>query len=95
EIVGAVDRAVAHLFSEPAKSAVSNDVVNMWLEKLPSPCAKKIFKFLADHKGVKFTKSQIALQTGYSTNSGTFNTALSLLKRNNLVKFDGNLWWFE
>jgi len=93
EIVGAVDRAVAHLFSEPARQ--SSDVVNMWLEKLPSPCAKKIFKFLADHKGVKFTKSQIALQTGYSTSSGTFNTALSLLKRNNLVKFDGNLWWFE
>jgi ABC-type oligopeptide transport system ATPase subunit len=75
--------------------ALNDDVVKMWLDKLPTPCAKKIFTFLAEHRGVKFTKSQIALQTAYSSNSGTFNSALSLLKRNNLVKTDGESWWFE
>jgi len=75
--------------------ALNDDIVKMWLNKLPTPCAKKIFTFLAEHRGVKFTKSQIALQTAYSTNSGTFNSALSLLKRNNLVKTDGESWWFE
>lgn len=97
EVAEAFDRAVAHLLSEAAvkQASVNDSVVNMWVEKLPTPCAKKVFKFLADHKGVKFTKSQIALQTGYSANSGTFNTALSILKRNNLVKSDGRSLWLE
>lgn len=99
ELLETFDRATERFFG--VKEAVkpvdvnSDNIVKIWMDKLPNPCTKKVFAFLAEHKGVKFTKSQIALQTAYSTNSGTFNSALSLLKRNNLVKTDGQSWWFE
>jgi len=99
ELLETFDRATERFFGvkEAVKPVdVNNDnIVKIWMDKLPNPCTKKVFAFLAEHKGVKFTKSQIALQTAYSTNSGTFNSALSLLKRNNLVKTDGQSWWFE
>lgn len=97
EVAGAFERAVVQLLGESTVKAVTvnDDVVNMWLAKLPTPMAKKVFKFLVDHKGMKFTKSQLSLQTGYSTNSGSFNSTLSLLKRNNLAKTDGESWWVE
>ena len=77
------------------RTEVNENVVDMWLQKLPTPMSKKVFKFLVDHKGMKFTKSQLGLQTGYSSSSGSFNSTLSLLKRNNLVKTDGESFWVE
>ncbi|MEM2567938.1 MAG: hypothetical protein QXH20_05640, partial [Candidatus Bathyarchaeia archaeon] len=95
EVIGVFDRFTTQLLGEPKTLTVESNMVSMWLNKLPTPMAKKVFKFLTDHKGMKFTKSQLALQTGYSANSGTFNSTLSLLKRNNLIKTDGESWWFE
>jgi len=74
---------------------MSEDIAKMWLEKLPNPCSRNVFSFLLKHKGMKFTKSQIALQCGYSSNSGSFGSALSLLRKNNLVKTNRELWWVE
>ena len=75
---------------------VSSSVVEMWLNKLPTRCSRRIFKFLVDHKGMKFTKSQIALQTGYkATSGGVFGDAFRILKQNNLIKTDGKLFWVE
>jgi len=50
--------------------------VDMWLPKLKTPMQKKIVKLLADRIGVPLTKDQLALATGYSMRSGTFNQAL-------------------
>lgn len=74
---------------------LTDDTAEMWLRKLPTPCSKNIFSFLIKHKGMKFTRSQLALQTGYASGGGTFGGALSLLKKNNLIKTDGELWWVE
>ena len=40
---------------------------------------------------MKFTKSQIGLGTGYSAKGGSFNNSLSLLRRNLLIKDEGDL----
>jgi hypothetical protein len=40
---------------------------------------------------MKFTRAQIGLGTGYSTNSGSFANALSLLRRNLLIKEEGGM----
>jgi hypothetical protein len=99
ELIETFDKETEHFLGKevPLKPmhGLDDDVVNMWLQKLPTPCAKNVFSFLTKHKGIKFTKSQLGLQTGYSTSSGSFNSTLSLLKRNNLIKTDGESWWFE
>ncbi len=51
--------------------------------------ASKILKFLADKSGLKFTRSQIALATGYAVKGGSFANAMSLLNRNNLIVKEG------
>jgi len=99
DLIETFDKVVDRFFgveveAKPTKG-INDETANMWLEKLPTPMAKKVFKFLVDHKGMKFTKSQLGLQTGYSANSGSFNSTLSLLKRNNLIKTDGESFWVE
>jgi len=64
-----------------------------WAPKMPSKCARRIYKFLLDNLGAKYTKAQIGIQLGYKTTSGTFNGAISFLKQNNLIKTDGRLYW--
>ena len=71
------------------------DLYAVWEPKMPSPCARKIFNFLLDNLGAKFTKSELAVKIGYSTRSGTWNSAISFLKRNNLLKTDGRLLWID
>ncbi|MEM1590308.1 MAG: hypothetical protein QW175_07810, partial [Candidatus Bathyarchaeia archaeon] len=70
------------------------DIYQIWEKKLP-PAAAKILKLLVDTKGRKYTKSEIAVATGYSSSSGTFNHALSILKRHQLIKTDGKHFWSE
>ena len=66
--------------------------VAMWIEKLGNGSPSKILRFLAEKSGLKFTRSQVALGTGLSANSGGYATALALLKRNHLiVQQDGEI----
>lgn len=65
--------------------------INMWFEKLGKGMPYNILKFLVEKSGLKFTRSQIALACGYSANGGSFGNALSLLRRNVLIKEDGGL----
>lgn len=62
-----------------------------WLKKLGNGGASRIFKFLIEKSGMKFTKSQIALAVRLRI-SGSFNTYLSTLKRTNLIVKDGNFF---
>lgn len=72
-------------------SVISSDNVKMWIEKLGNGGASRIFKFLADKSGMKFTRSQIGLAVGLSSKSGSFSTYLSTLKRNSLIIEQGGL----
>jgi uncharacterized protein len=60
--------------------------LQMWFDKLGKGMPMVILKFLAEKSGLTFTRSQIALATGYSANGGSFVNALSLLRRNLLIK---------
>lgn len=72
----------------------TSDVYKVWESKLPSLCARRILKFLLTRKPAKFTKSQLGVSLGYKTTSGTFNGAISFLKQNNLIKYDGKYLHF-
>jgi hypothetical protein len=74
------NEAIAHIPS-------SN--LGLWLEKLGNSMPSKILKFVAEKSGLKFTRSQIALATGYSSKGGSFINAISLLKRNKLILQEG------
>jgi hypothetical protein len=67
--------------------------VAMWVEKLGNGGAARILKFLAERSGMKFTRSQIALEVGLSTRSGSFAGYLAHLKRNHLIiEQQGQVW---
>lgn len=101
EVLETFDKETEHFLGVTTEQpqlteTITDDVANMWLSKLPTPVSKKVFAFLLKHKGMKFTKSQIALQTGYkNTDGGTFWAAFRLLKQNSLAKTEGNFWWVE
>lgn len=69
------------------------DLYEIWEPKLPSLCAKRILKFLLENKTAKYTKAQLGVSLGYKTSSGTFNGAISFLKQNNLIEYNGKLVW--
>jgi hypothetical protein len=69
--------------------------VTMWIEKLGNGSPSKILRFLADKSGLKFTRSQVALGTGLSANSGGYAAALALLKRNRLIVQQGGEIWIN
>ncbi len=100
EVLNVIERQTELFFnSKEATSSktsiIDDEVYNTWIRKLPNKCTRKVFEFLYRNKGVKFTKREIALKTGYSANSGTFNSALSFLRRNNLVNTDRHVWWVD
>jgi len=70
---------------------ISTGNVEMWLNKLGNGGASRIFKFLAERSGMKFTRSQIGLAVGLSSKSGSFATYMATLKRNNLISEQGGL----
>ena len=63
----------------------------MWLQKLGNGGTRRILEFLASKSGMKFTRSQVGLATGLSSKSGSFNTYMATLKRNNLIIEHGGL----
>lgn len=77
------------------KQPTTPDLYAVWAPKMPSKCARRIFKFLLNNKTAKYTKAQIGVSLGYKTSSGTFNGALSFLKQNNLIQHDGKYLWTE
>lgn len=54
-------------------------------------CAKKIYSFLYSNPSKGFSKVQIGMVTGYSHKSGGFNTALSSLNVNDLIRKNGKM----
>lgn len=73
-----------------AQTNLSSSNLELWLSKLGEGMPSRILKFLASKSGLSFSRSQIGLACGYSTNSGSFSNALSILKRNNLIKKEGD-----
>jgi hypothetical protein len=67
----------------------NSDIINMWHSKLGNSGASRIFKFLADNRGRKFTRTQIGLAVGLKCTSGSFNTYMSKLRTNKLIIKDG------
>lgn len=68
---------------------------DVWAPKLPH-AAKRILKLLAvDKKGLHMTKREIGVALGYRTTGGSFTGAIATLKRNHLIKSDGNTLWVE
>jgi hypothetical protein len=61
----------------------------MWQSKLGSGGASRIFKFLADNRQRKFTRTQIGLAVGLKSTSGSFNTYMSRLRTNKLIIKEG------
>jgi hypothetical protein len=76
-------------------SATSQDLYKTWEPKMPSLCAKRIFKYLITNKDAKYTKAQLGVQLGYKTSAGTFTGAIAFLKQNKLVNYDGKFLWVE
>ena len=103
EIRDKLKEKVLKVFEEPSEKSfvekpevMTDSMAKIWFEKLPTKASKSVFEFLLKHRGIKFTKPQIALQTGYkNTAGGTFGTAFKILKDNNLVKTDGKMFWCE
>jgi len=65
----------------------------IWMPKLKTRAAKRVLEFLWEHKGMKYTRSELARFLGYASKSGTFSSGISELKRNNLVETDGKYLW--
>lgn len=71
----------------PTDQAKSTGVVEMWLDKIGrSNSAGKILNLLKEKNGLKFTRHQIRTMVGISSKSSGFNTAISLLRRNDLIR---------
>lgn len=68
---------------------ITSSNLQIWMEKLGNGGASRILKFLAEKSGLKFTRSQVALAVGMSAKGGSFNTYISTLKRNSLIKEEG------
>jgi hypothetical protein len=97
-IVDDIKQGILAVFNNYETAPPSKPTPNLypiWEPKMPSPCARKLFRFLLDNAEAKFTKSELGVKTGYSPNSGGFNNAISFLKRNNLIKYDGRFVWCE
>lgn len=72
----------------------STILYDTWAPKL-SPQQQKILRLLLiDKKGLHMTKREVALALGYSF-SWYFKDSLAALKRNNLIKEDGNTVWCD
>ena len=72
-------------------SVVGNSVLTMWLDKIGrNNSAGKILSLLAEKRGLKFTKAQIRTMVGISSKSSGFASAMSLLRKNDLVRVDGS-----
>lgn len=80
-----VKKAVGVNDSEKILVSDGSGQVEMWANKLGNGGASRIFKFLAEKSGLKFTRSQIGLAVGLSSKSGSFATYMATLRRNSLI----------
>jgi len=100
-IVEDIEQGVLTVFNNyktapPPPSKPTPDLYALWEPKMPSLCAKRIFKFLLDNRGAKYTKPLLAVQLGYkNTTGGVWGQALAFLKQNNLIKYDEKFLWCE
>jgi hypothetical protein len=91
EIINQIKKTLSmEITSIPTTNTTNSSQLEMWINKLGGDTMPaNILKFLAEKSGLKFSRSQVALGTGYSPNSGSFANALSLLRRNLLIKQEG------
>jgi len=101
EVVEIIDKETdvflgkTHIIKE-IPTVETEKLYNVWAPKMPSKCARKIFRFLLDNRGAKYTKSQLAVQLGYkNTSGGVWGQAFTFLKQNNLIKCDEKFVWCE
>lgn len=89
QIIDQVQRTVG--MPVTATPVASSYGVDQWVNKLGRNRAEgKILLFLAASAGLKFTRAQIALRTGLSSKSSTFESAIASLVRNHLIIREGN-----
>jgi len=70
--------------------SLKSDIISLWQGKLGDKSgAARIFKFLSENPGRKFSKTQIGLAVGLKSTTGSFNTYMSKLKSNKLIVKDG------
>jgi hypothetical protein len=74
---------------------ITSSNLDMWLNKLGKGMPYNILKVLAEKSGLKFSRTQIGLMTGYVSSSGGFSNSMSLLRKNNLIKEEGGLIWIN
>lgn len=91
-----IRRIVGGTTNESSASAlIKRDGVELWLGKLGSGGAARIFKFLAENPSRKFTRTQIGLAVGLKSSSGSFSTYMSRLKSNHLIIKEGTLYFIN
>lgn len=95
QIITSVQGAVGASSSSSTMVIPSSGSHDLWIQKLGNGGAGRIFKFLADKSGMKFTRSQIGLAVGLSSKSGSFATYMATLKRNSLIKEESGLNWIS
>jgi len=94
KVFAKVDQEYFDVYSKTAPLE-GPDLYKVWEPKMPSLCAKRIFKYLLVNRSAKYTKAQLGAYLGYKSSSGTFNGAISFLKQNNLIKHDEKYLWVE
>lgn len=80
--------------TQPSKPVVSN-LYKTWENKMPSLCAKRIFKYLLENNGVKYKQWELAVKLGYKKSAGTWAGAMRFLKQNNLIQTNNLYVWME
>lgn len=75
-----------------ATNSVLSSSVELWLQKLGSGLAGRIFKFISENSSREFTREQICLAVGVAANAGHTSNEFAKLSRNNLIVRNGNLY---
>jgi len=94
QIITNVQKAVGVVGSSAVAPVVGGNV-EMWSQKLENGGAGKIFNFLSEKSGMKFTRSQLGLAVGISPKSSSLRAAMATLKRNSLIKEQGGVCWIN
>ncbi len=96
KLISIANIATGNIDNLPVEIKSNGHQADMWIEKLGrSNAAGRILQFLSEKAGLGFTKSQVALAAQMSVKGGAFNEAMSLLKRNNLIKVENRLFFIN
>lgn len=74
-------------------SALPNDpeeIIELWASKFRDGAAKML-KVIASYYPEGINKESLGEETGFTTSGGTFNTYISELRRNGLIKIEGSI----